>query len=97
MSSSIRLRWRHAVFHYFLINAYNFVNATYSYANKTSVYAGFDWYGSALKTAGFTALFGPVYFASYYFFVAITDLKDATGADAVVTVDGQDLLILSNN
>jgi hypothetical protein len=97
MSSSIRLRWRHAVFHYFLINVYNFVNASYSYANKTSVYAGFDWYGSALKTAGFTALFGPVYFGSYYVFVSLMNLKDATATDAVVSVDGQDLLILSNN
>lgn len=38
-SSSIRLRWRHATFHYFLLCAYNVLNATYGIANKTSIYS----------------------------------------------------------
>jgi len=86
MSSSIKLRWSHAVFHYFLINLYNIINATYSYANKTSVYKGFDWYSDSFKTAGLTALFGPVYFGSYYVYILLMDYKDAIVKEKIVTV-----------
>jgi hypothetical protein len=95
MSSSIRLRWSHAVFHYFLINLYNIINATYSYANKTSVYSGFDWYSSAFKTAGFTALLGPVYFGSYYAYILLMGYKDAIVSEKVMIVEEQELLILN--
>jgi hypothetical protein len=86
MSSSIKLRWSHAVFHYFLINLYNIINATYSYANKTSVYSGFDWYSNAFLTAGLTALLGPIYFGSYYVYILLMGYKDAIVKEKVVTV-----------
>ena len=89
LHSAIKIRWEHAVWHFFLLNVYNVIVATYSYAFHTSVFAGFDWYRSPLLASGLTCLIGSVWFGCFYLVMLLQNFKD-TGYTGLTLITFED-------
>jgi len=72
MSSSIRLRWEHVAYHYFLMSVYLMFNAIYSYATDTSIYVGLDYLNDPFLATGLSMLCaGPIWFGSAYVYILL--------------------------
>ena len=77
MSSSIRLRWEHVAYHYFIISLYLMFNCLYSYATDTSIYVQLDFLGDPLIATGLSMLLaGPFWFGSAYVYILLQEYKD---------------------
>ena len=78
MSSSIRLRWEHVVYHYFLMSVYMMFNSVYSYATDSSIYVGLNFLEDPfLATALSIFCGGPIWFGSAYVYILLQDYKDS--------------------
>jgi formate/nitrite transporter FocA (FNT family) len=77
MSSSIRLRWEHIVYHYFLMSLYVVLNSVYSIATDSSIYVGLNFLTDPVMATALSIFCGgPVWFGSAYVYILLQQYKD---------------------
>lgn len=78
LNSSIKLRWKHIIYHYFLISCYFVVNYTYSFATDSLIYVSIDFRTNpAISLVLAVMAAGPVWFGITYLFMLLQDNKES--------------------